>query len=290
MERRTDIRTMGPADLDRAIDWAAAEGWNPGLDDAGPFRAADPGGFLMAFRDGAPVACISVVAYGDAFGFLGFYICVPEQRGRGCGLAVWRAGLARLGDRVVGLDGVVAQQDNYRRSGFVLAHRNVRYGGTVVLDAPTDRQLAPIDATLRDAVIAYDRPFFPAPRETFLKAWLEPARRRGLAYVEDGTVRGYGVVRACRSGHKIGPLFADSATVADALFRGLAAEAGGGPVFLDPPEFEPGASRALWAGAGLRDRAHVQRAGSRPAARPALRHHDLRARLRHPRNPIRTEI
>ena len=34
-------------------------------------------------------------------------------------------------------------------------------------------------------------------------------RARLLAFVEDGAVRGYGVMRACRSGFKIGPLFAD---------------------------------------------------------------------------------
>ena len=35
------IRPMRRADLDIAIDWAAAEGWNPGLDDAEAFLAAD---------------------------------------------------------------------------------------------------------------------------------------------------------------------------------------------------------------------------------------------------------
>ena len=41
-----DIRPMSESDLATAIGWAAAEGWNPGLADAGPFRAEDPGGFL----------------------------------------------------------------------------------------------------------------------------------------------------------------------------------------------------------------------------------------------------
>src|SRR5690606_30589671 len=120
------------------------------------------------------------------------------------GLAVWNAGLARLGDRTIGLDGVVAQQDNYRKSGFVLAHRNVRYGGSVDVDAPADPRLMEIGGDI-SAVVAYDRDFFAAPREVFLRAWLKPARR-ALAFVEDGAVRGYGVARACRDGHKIGPL------------------------------------------------------------------------------------
>jgi Acetyltransferase (GNAT) domain/Acetyltransferase (GNAT) family len=231
-----DIRAMGPEDFERAVDWAAAEGWNPGLDDAEAFRAADARGFLMASLDGVPVSCISAVAYGGTYGFVGFYICAPEFRGRGHGFAVWKSGLARLGERTVGLDGVVAQQDNYRKSGFVLAHRNVRFGGSVDVEAPADRRVVPIGEAHRAAVIAYDRTFFPAPREAFLRAWLQPQLRRCLAFVDDGALRGYGVVRACRDGHKIGPLFADSEPVADALFRGLAAAVGRDPLFIDPPE------------------------------------------------------
>ena len=42
--------------------------------------------------------------------------------------------------RVIGLDGVVAQQENYRKSGFELAYANIRYGGTVA--APPAPQAA----------------------------------------------------------------------------------------------------------------------------------------------------
>ena len=84
--------------------------------------------------------------------------------------------------------------------------------------------------------MAYDRPFFPAARDAFLRCWLQPVERKGLALIEDGAVRGYGVVRPCRRGFKIGPLFADSDDGADLLFRALAARAKGEEVFLDCPE------------------------------------------------------
>jgi Acetyltransferase (GNAT) domain len=58
----------------------------------------------------------------------------------------------------------------------------------------------------------------------------------GLALIEDGTVQGYGVIRTCRRGFKIGPLFANSEQTADLLFRGLAVNAKGEPVYLDCPE------------------------------------------------------
>jgi hypothetical protein len=230
------IRVMTRQDLDLAIDWAAAEGWNPGLNDAECFQAIDPAGFLMGYLGDKPIASISVVRYAGTFGFLGLYIVRPDQRGRGFGYRLWQAGMASLEDRIVGLDGVVAQQENYGRSGFVLAHRNVRFGGTPQVDVPQNECLQRVTPEIVEAVLAYDRPFFPAPRETFLRCWLKPDARSAFAFVEDGTVKGYGVIRACRSGYKIGPLFADSEREADWLFQALASEANGDAVFLDLPE------------------------------------------------------
>ncbi len=230
------IRPMTPDEFDLAIAWARNEGWNPGLADAECFLAGDPGGFLMAFDGEEPVASISVIAYGSGFGFLGFYICRPARRGQGIGYRLWQAGLNRLGDRCIGLDGVVDQQDNYRREGFVLAHRNVRYGGLVSCGRPADPRLRRIGPDLQATLLNYDRPFFPGPREAFLTCWLRPGDLRfGEALVEDGAVRGYGVLRRCHEGYKIGPLFAETPDEADLLFRALAAETAGGPVFLDPP-------------------------------------------------------
>jgi hypothetical protein len=230
-----DIRPMSRDDLDLAVQWAADEGWNPGLADAECFHRAEPDGFLLARRNGEPVASISVVRYDGGFAFLGFYIVRPPYRGQGFGWRIWQAGMRRVEGCTVGLDGVVAQQANYARSGFALAHRNIRYGGEVRVEAPSDPRLKPA-GTLLNAVIAYDRGFFPAPRERFLRCWLNGDRRRGLALVEDGAIRGYGVIRACRTGHKIGPLFAEREANADLLFRALASSAQEGPVFLDMPE------------------------------------------------------
>ena len=49
------------------------------------------------------------------------------------------------------------------------------------------------------------------------------------------------MLRACREGFKIGPLFADDEETADRLFSGLLARASGAPVFLDTPEANPAA-------------------------------------------------
>ncbi|ANV99787.1 GNAT family N-acetyltransferase [Bradyrhizobium icense] len=229
------IRTMRPDEISIAIDWAAAEGWNPGLVDDACFSSVDPGGFFIGEINGAPVATASCVNYSAGFSFLGFYIVRADLRGKGYGLRIWNAAIAHAGARVIGLDGVVAQQDNYRKSGFQLAYANVRYGGMVA--APSAAQAEVIDLSevpLAD-VEADDATVFPARRPAFLRAWIGAPGHVGCAVVRDGRLAGWGVIRPCRKGFKIGPLVADDRTTAEAVLSALLARVGGGEVFLDVP-------------------------------------------------------
>ena len=85
----------------------------------------------------------------------------------------------------------------------------------------------------------YDAAHFPAPREPFLKAWITQPGSRALGAVQDGALRGYGVIRPCRQGFKVGPLFAADGDTAEALYRGLGDIAPGEPIYLDVPEDNP---------------------------------------------------
>ncbi|RWH99101.1 MAG: GNAT family N-acetyltransferase [Mesorhizobium sp.] len=232
--RRT-IRTLALDEVETLVDWAAAEGWNPGPGDAVAFQAADPDGFIGAFVDGEMVAGISAVAYGDDFGFIGLYICRPDRRGEGHGKAVWDAGLARLGDLTIGLDGVVEQQTNYRSMGFAPVYRTIRFVGSPDVPAEADSDIHAIGPKLMPDVLDYDSRFFPAPRRSFLEHWLRPPHM-ALAIVKDGVIEGYGVARRCRDGCKIGPLFSNSLDAASRLFAALAGISGPGNVHLDVPE------------------------------------------------------
>lgn len=230
-------RTMTREEVALAVEWAAQEGWNPGLLDAASFHAADPQGFFVGVLDGEPVASLSVVKYGGRFAFLGLYIVRPGYRGRGLGWTLWQHGMASAAGRQVGLDGVVAQQANYRKSGFALAWRNVRYEGSGGAAVAPDARLVRLDALPLAVVRAYDQPFFPADRSAFLAAWLAQREATGLGWMEDGALRGYGVIRRCRRGWKIGPLFADGEAIAEHLFQALASHAAPTePVYLDIPE------------------------------------------------------
>lgn len=225
-----DIRRLDLDQIQTLIDWAAAEGWNPGLDDAVRFQFADPNGFLGALVEGRMVAGISAVAYDDQFGFIGLYICHPDFRGRGLGRTVWDAGMAYLGNRAIGLDGVPAQQANYRRIGFVPHYETIRMSGLLDL-APARHCRVPLLSTA-DRVLDIDRCCFPADRQAFLDAWITPPQAAWVA-TQNGDVTGYMVARACRTGHKIGPLFAEDINTAVDLLGAFH-----GQVQIDVPMYQ----------------------------------------------------
>lgn len=260
------IRPLGANEICLAVDWAAQEGWNPGLADAACFGAVDPEGFLLAELDGEPAATISVVNYDARFAFLGFYIVRPDLRGRGIGWKLWQAGLAHAGGRSVGLDGVLAQQANYAKQGFALAYRNIRFTGNPATGEAGDTvDLADLPFNL---IEASDGEIFPAPRAAFLKAWLSAPGHIGRGLLRGDRLAGWGVVRPARAGRKIGPLVAEDEAAAEAVFRALRAAAGSDDIVLDVPEPNP-AALALARRHGLApvfETARMYRGAVRPVA------------------------
>jgi len=236
-EKNFSIKRMTKDELELAIDWAAQEGWNPGVDDLDCYYSADPEGFLIGYLDDEPIASISVVKYDDSFGFLGFYIVIPKYRGQGYGIQIWQAGMEYLTGCNVGLDGVVDQQDNYKKSGFTLAYRNIRYAGMGGEQTVKDSDIIPLKDLPFDIVEKYDNQFFPAKRTTFLQQWISQEHSQALGILSDDKLTGYGVIRACREGYKVGPLYADTPELAERLFIALRSTVPSTEsIYLDVPE------------------------------------------------------
>ncbi|GAA1625013.1 GNAT family N-acetyltransferase [Kribbella alba] len=224
-------------ELRRLRDWADDEGWNPGVSDGQAFFPTDPQGFLVGRLNGEAVASVSAMRYGADFGFIGFYIARPAVRGQGYGIQVWQAGMARLEGRNVGLDGVVEQQDNYRKSGFRLAWNNIRYEG-VPSAGGQDDGVTLVDARTVpfDQLAAYDRRFFPAARDAFLASWLSLPGHAALVALRDNEIQGLGVLRPASGPSRVGPLYAASDSIALSLLTALSATTPGLSIAIDVPD------------------------------------------------------
>jgi hypothetical protein len=232
---RVDIERMTRDDVGLALEWAAGEGWNPGLRDADAFFAADPEGFFVLKIDRRPVASVSAIRYGQHFGFLGLYITSPEMRGSGYGLAVWRAAREHLAGRVVGLDAVVEQETTYARDGFVSDYRTTRHVLESTNRAPRPRRMVDARELPLETLLTYERELFPAERARFVAAWLAMPGAMSRAVIDGDQLLGWALRRPCADGYKIGPLFADDPEIAEDLLRVLAADAAG-PLYLDIPD------------------------------------------------------
>jgi ribosomal protein S18 acetylase RimI-like enzyme len=228
---------MAKDELSIAIDWAASEGWNPGLHDAESFYETDPNGFFIGEINGKPISTLSAVKYGATFGFMGFYIVKPEYRGKGYGIQIWNAGLEYLKKRNIGLDGVLEQQENYKQFGFKLAYRNIRYEGVSGNLTSTNKKIVKLSSISFKTVKLLDQQVFPAKRSNFLKSWIKQPESNALGIMQNEELSGYGVIRKCRNGYKIGPLIANTSELAEFLFLALKNTVKESEIiFLDIPE------------------------------------------------------
>lgn len=235
------FRQLSRGELDVVVKWAEEEGWNPGVHDAAAFWAADPEGFYGMFLEGELMGSASIVSYGGEMGFVGLFIVKPEWRGKGLGTQFWNFFIGRMKERLkpgatAALDGVFAMQEYYAKSGFVFLHRNLRMLGTGEKTAVADEGVVDLSTMPFETVVDYDRAHFGVARAEFLQSWITAEGGAALGVMRAGKLEGFGVVRPCHRGFKIGPLFADDAEVADRIFRGLSAHAAGQPLFLSIPE------------------------------------------------------
>lgn len=263
------FRNATEGDLRLVLSWAAAEGWNPGQDDAAAFFASDPGGFFLAEAEAAPVAAISVVNHTDSFAFLGLYLCLPECRGKGIGYGLWQHALAHAGGRVVGLDGVPDQQQNYRKSGFTSAGETYRFEGRIPAQADRDLRVASGDDL--DLIRGRESRANGYAKPAFLTAWATNTGNR-QTFVLGHAPRAFATIRHCGCGAKIGPLVAGTLRDAEILLQAIAAAFPAKPFIIDVPDDQTELT-ALCQGWGLQATFNTARMyrGPAPAPGPGIR-------------------
>ena len=229
-------------------DWAASEGWNPGVNDIEVAWGVDPQAFIALRRGNELIGGGSIISYRGAAGFMGLFIVRADHRGQGLGAVLWHERLRRLRLRLepnapIGMDGVLDMVPFYERGGFEFLYRDLRYQGMAA--SRRDAAAVPLEDVDFARIDAYDRLHVEAPRTDFLLAWLAQGGGAGVALIDNGKFRGYGFLRPCRQGYKVGPAFADNATCGERLLHSLLSLVTGEQVQLDVPEPNEAAVRLV---------------------------------------------
>ncbi|MCP4550796.1 MAG: GNAT family N-acetyltransferase, partial [Bacteroidetes bacterium] len=123
------------------------------------------------------------------------------------------------------------------KSGFKLAYRNIRYQGIGGGNSSKNSEIVELSTLPFETIDTYNQPFFPANRSQFIKLWISQPECNALGIMQNGKFAGYGVIRKCHNGYKIGPLFADNPELSESLFLALKSKTSSSkPIFLDTPE------------------------------------------------------
>jgi len=177
---------------------------------------------------------------------MGFYIVRPNFRGKGYGMKLFQNAWKYLGDRNKGADGVIENLKIYSRVGLKLAHYNARYKTRGTNTKTLGENVIGLNKVVFKKVYDYDKKVFGFKREKFLKAWISQPKSFTYGFVKNKKLLGYGVLSKCFEGYKIGPLFADSDTVANELFDSLIGNINKKePIFFDIPEVNKGALKIV---------------------------------------------
>ena len=97
--------------------------------------------------------------------------------------------------------------DKYKRLGYVESHKNIRYAFNYKGPLKENSKIVDLGMVSFATLENFDRRYFPALRSQFLKSWISQPEAFALGYLDNQKLHGYGVIRKCLQGYKIGPLF-----------------------------------------------------------------------------------
>ncbi len=245
---------MLPAQIPLLMSWARSEGFTPGRGDVAIYRHTDKQGLWVGWLDQRPIGCIAGVRYNAAYGFIGLFLVVPEERGKGYGLQLWQHALRHLDDLpCIGLEAAPARIEDYAKWDFSVSSTTTRWewladGSSLITNNLVEKEfdglrLVKGDFIPPDSVQAYDAMREPSPRPHFIADWLKHPAGTVVALLDgNDDCHGFGRIRPCLlrdgEGWRIGPLLADTPRLAELLVKSLL-DSHPGVVLIDTPGLNP---------------------------------------------------
>lgn len=231
------IRHATFEEMPLVMDLVELNGCNPGKYDHEFLYGADPTGFLLLLQEQQVFGSICSIGYDDTFGFIGCHNFVENFNDNGLKKKLLDVAIERLGSRNIGLNCPEDSAEFYNESGFNIYHKIYRFKGTSSGELPNSPDITSLFAHSADFLIEYESQFFPVERKNFLAGWYSQTGSLALGKFVDEKYKGYGIIRPCRKGYSIAPLFADNPAIAEELLLQLVGHfPEGTEYYVDIPE------------------------------------------------------
>lgn len=231
---------MSYEDFKIVRNWCVDENWDLGLYDFNIYYNIDPYAHIIFFDDKKLVGSISITKYDDDLFSLGPFIISKEYRGKGYSKAIWnKAIMSRMANypkASILLYSVIKQVNLYKQHGFKSQYKNIRWNLRRQKHLTITNKCDPLTSELISKICKYDREIFSASREKILLTALRYPDIKGLFFQDDNIIKGYGLIRPCISGFRVGPLLADNLEVARCILVELLEYSGSKNVIIDIPD------------------------------------------------------
>jgi GNAT superfamily N-acetyltransferase len=233
---------MTPQDIAAGLRLCRLSLWNQVEEDWRCFLGPAGAGGWLAEKDGEVVGTVAFLRYGRSFSWLSMMLVDPRARSVGIGSRLLEAALDALAEEsCVRLDATPAGEPLYRRYGFVPEYELTRAKVTVAAERfpqPADRvrPLAPGDLS---GVFVKDREVFGADRSALLASFYARAPELAWTARDQASLLGYCFGRPGYRYGQLGPIVAESLSVATGLVSRCLSGQDGRTVVVDAPRLAP---------------------------------------------------
>lgn len=233
------LRLMTLDDIPVGMELKTYAGWNQTEADWKRFLSLAPRGCFLAELEGQGVGTAVAVAFEGKVGWLAMVLVHPKFRRRGVGTRLLQHSLEHLEQEGIGsikLDATPLGKRVYELLGFVSEYPVERWQGRGQ-PFPKGAERAGVRA-LREAdlptVAAFDRPCYGVDRSPLLASiYRDCPQHAYLCWSEDGSLRGYALVRPGANAWHLAPCVAVDPEAAELLLRTVLNDLADQPVFWD---------------------------------------------------------
>lgn len=238
------MRYMDEIDLIEVMGWCREEGWNVGSYDASIYHRFDPKGHFLFLVNDRPIGAISIIRHSKNFFTIGPFIVKKEYRSQGYGAQIWQKAMKIVEQKnsnyTMALYSVPTQVGRYQKEGFNTEFANQGWQLLKTHESPRTvpslSECLPIGEDIIPDVSRYDQAIFSVSRTKLLQEVLKLSRVSGIFLKNEKQITGFGIIRPCNNGCRVGPLFADTVENAKKLFLCLFETIDEGKIIIDIPK------------------------------------------------------